>query len=149
MRADYARLAWLMANTAMCCAALLLRVIKRMGKWLKDAKYVNYLAFFNTEGLMAMGCWPHAVKKDSNYFWHERFECNVSQELMHPVFPFLPELKLRLEEVGTADPSMDSIIQVLEYLAVVLVQDAVELLAELKFAEHPVHQHLMVNDKFR
>lgn len=68
---------------------------------------------------------------------------------MHLVFPFLPELKLRLEEVGTADPSMDSILQVLEYLAVVLVQDAVELLAEDKFAEHPVHQHLMGNDNFR
>jgi hypothetical protein len=138
-----------MTNTAMCCAALLLQVIKRMGKWLKEAMYVNYLAFFKTEGLMAMCCWPHAEKKDFNYFWHERFECNVSQELMHLVFPFLPELKLRLEQVGTADPSMDSIVQVLEYLAVVLVQDAVELLAEDKFAEHPVHQHLMENDKFR
>lgn len=78
-----------MPNIAMCCAALLLQVIKRMGKWLKEAMYVNYLAFFKTEGLMAMGCWPHAAKKDFNYFWHERFECNVSQEADAPCLPLL------------------------------------------------------------
>jgi hypothetical protein len=55
--------AWLMPNTAMCCAALLLQVIMRIGKWLKEAMYVNCLAFFKTEGLMAMGCWPHAGKE--------------------------------------------------------------------------------------
>lgn len=135
----------------LCCYPALssLQVIKRMGKWVKEAMYVNYLAFFKTEGLLAMGCWPHAEKKDFSHFWHERFECNVSQELMHLVLPFLPELKLRLAQVGNADPSMDSIIQVLEYLAVVLIQDAVELLSQDKWADHPVHQHLMENAKFK
>jgi hypothetical protein len=64
------------------------------------------------------------------------------------VFPFLSELKSRLEEVPQVLPSMKSMVEVLEFLAVVLVQDAVELLSLGEFPEHPVHQFLMDEPEF-
>jgi hypothetical protein len=64
------------------------------------------------------------------------------------VFPFLRELKRRLEEVAKVTPSMRSMVEVLEFLAVVLLQDAVELLSEGSFTEHPVHQLLMGEPEF-
>jgi hypothetical protein len=64
------------------------------------------------------------------------------------VFPFLAELKSRLEEVAQVQPSMKSMVEVLEFLAVVLVQDAVELLSEDLFPEHPVHQYLLDEPEF-
>jgi hypothetical protein len=64
------------------------------------------------------------------------------------VFPFLPELKCRLAEVPKVEPSMKSMVEVLEFVAVVLLQDAVELLAEGRFTEHPVHEYLMENPEF-
>jgi hypothetical protein len=65
------------------------------------------------------------------------------------VFPFLTELKDRLEELDEVLPSMKSLVDVLEYLAVVLVQDAVALLAEGKFKDHPVHELLEHNEVFQ
>jgi hypothetical protein len=49
----------------------------RMGKWLHQAMYSHYLAFFKTDGLLAMADWPHAQAKDFGHFWHERFEIDV------------------------------------------------------------------------
>eukprot|EP00882_Tetradesmus_deserticola_P023008 GHRQ01025033.1.p2 GENE.GHRQ01025033.1~~GHRQ01025033.1.p2 ORF type:complete len:233 (+),score=98.32 GHRQ01025033.1:693-1391(+) len=114
-------------------------VIMRMGKWLHQAMYTHYLTFFKTEGLLAMGEWPHAQAKDFGHFWHERFEINVPEHVLSTVYPFLKELKERLLRVGAVLPSMKSIVEVLEFLAVVLVQDAVELLSQELFTEHPVH----------
>jgi hypothetical protein len=64
------------------------------------------------------------------------------------VFPFLAELKSRLEEVAKVQPSMKSMVEVLEFLAVVLVQDTVELLSEGEFPEHTVHEYLMEEPEF-
>jgi hypothetical protein len=114
-----------------CCVLLLvLQVIKRMGKWLHDAMYTNYLSFFKTEGLLAMGGWPHAERKDFGHFYAERFDALVKELLMHMVFPFIPDVKQRLAGLERPDPSMKSIVEVLEYLAVVVVQDAMQLLSE-------------------
>lgn len=43
---------------------------------------------------------------------------------------------------------MTSMVEVLEFLAVVLIQDAVELLSLGKFTEHPVHMQLMEDPVF-
>ncbi len=120
----------------------------RMGKWLHQAMYTHYLSFFKTEGLLAMGGWPHAQMKDFGHYWHERFEINVPEHMLHQVFPFLHELKERLEEIAQPTQSMKSSVEVLEYLAVVLVQDAVELLSEGRFTDHPVHQQLQEDPVF-
>jgi hypothetical protein len=77
--------------------------------------------------------------------------CSPSMLVCWPalqVFPFLAELKSRLEEVAKVTPSMRSMVEVLEFLAVVLVQDAVELLSEGRFTEHPVHELLMSEPEF-
>ena len=119
-----------------------------MGKWLHQAMYTHYLSFFKTEGLLAMGNWPHAQLKDFGHYWHERFELNVPEHLLHVVFPFLREFKERLEEIDVVQPSMKSMVEVLEYLAVVLVQDAVELLSQERYTEHPVHVRLLEGPDF-
>jgi hypothetical protein len=72
-----------------------LQVIMRMGKWLHQAMYTHYLAFFKTEGLLAMGEWPHAQQKDFGHFWHERFEINVPDWLIHRVSGVLCSLPYR------------------------------------------------------
>ena len=64
------------------------------------------------------------------------------------VFPFLSVLKDRLQDVDEVLPSMKSLVAVLEYLAVVLVQDAVALLAEGKCKAHPVHELLVQDELF-
>eukprot|EP00775_Hariotina_reticulata_P005326 gene5326-5562_t len=123
-------------------------VILRMGKWLHQAMYTHYLSFFKTEGLLAMGRWPHAQKKDFSHFWHERFEMDIPSSMLSLVFPFLPELKKQLEEVPKVLPSMTSVVDVLEFLAVVLVTDAVDLLSRGKFMDHPVHRLLLDDPVF-
>lgn len=70
--------------------------------------------------------------------------CVVTQ-----VYPFLPELKQQLEEVAVVLPSMSSIVYVLEFLAVVLVTDAVDLLSRDKFLSHPVHILLLEDPMFQ
>lgn len=57
----------------------------RMGKWLHQAMYTHYLSFFKTEGLLAMGGWPHAQLKDFLHFWHERGEINVPEHMLYQV----------------------------------------------------------------
>jgi len=58
------------------------QVILRMGHWLHQAMYTHYLAFFKTEGLLAMGGWPHAQAKDFTHFWHERFEMDIPASML-------------------------------------------------------------------
>jgi hypothetical protein len=53
-----------------------------------------------------------------------------------------------LEEMQVKPPSAKSMVDVLEYLAVVLVQDAVELLSEDKYTDHPLHRFLMADEFF-
>lgn len=59
------------------------------------------------------------------------------------VYPFLPVLKQQLKEVPVVLPSMNSLVDVLQFLAVVLITDAVDLLSRDKFLDHPVHQLLL------
>lgn len=119
-----------------------------MGKWLRQAMYTHYLSLFKTEGLLAMGDWPYAQQKDFAHFWSERFELHVAQYLIDLVFPFLKGFSSSLEQMEVKPPSARSMVDVLEFLAVVLVQDAVELLSEDKYMDHPLHTYLMADEVF-
>lgn len=120
-----------------------------MGKWLRQAMYTHYLSFFKTEGLLAMGDWPYAQQKDFSHFWAERFELHVAEYFIDLVFPFLKGFRSSLEQMEAKPLSAKSMVDVLEFLAVVLVQDAVELLSQGKYPEHPMHQYLMNDELFR
>jgi len=52
-------------------------------------------------------------------------------------------LKQQLKEVPVVLPSMNSLVDVLQFLAVVLITDAVDLLSRDKCLDHPVHQLLL------
>lgn len=75
------------------------QVILRMGKWLHQAMYTHYLSFFKTEGLLAMGGWPHAQNKDFSHFWHERFEMDIPASMLSLV-------SVMLQCVLTSKPTM-------------------------------------------
>lgn len=81
-------------------------------------------------------------------FWHARFMVEVCSELVLWAFPFLPTLRANVEQLGSeAGPSMKAVVKALEFLGVVAIQDALELVD--KYSSHPVHIRLMGNDRFR
>lgn len=117
------------------------QTIARMGKWIYQAMYKSYLMFFKVEGLLAVAGWPGAAVKDFNRFWAPRFLAEVPLELIDHVMPWLKGLKAAVAALGSsASPSMRSVAEACEYLAVVSIQDALELAS--KYPDHPVHQHL-------
>ena len=135
----------------------MLQTIQRLGRWLRDALYKSYLRFFKPDGLLSLGGWPGAAQKRfERAFWHERFMVEVPEELIYWVYPFLKDIEEDLKVLGSkAKNSMKSIKEVLQYLAVVLVQDALELTSmeqegsRFIFNDHPVHKLLMEHQLFR
>lgn len=115
-----------------------LQVIGRQGSWLKAAMYKNYLRFFDTRALLGLGDWPEGTQGNLSMYWHERFQMQVPEELITLLFPFLPDLEATVAEMGkAANISVRAVPVMLRTLAVVLVQDALEV-AEL-FSHQPVH----------
>ena len=124
----------------MCCC--LVQVIARAGRWLGDAMYKSYLHFYKPEGLLGSGDWP--IDKPHALFWAPRFMMVIPQRLVHLIYPFLPALQQKIASLGSAArPSHLAVPKVLQYLGVVLVQDALELAEE--FPDDPVHR-LLLND---
>lgn len=81
-------------------------------------------------------------------FWHERFMVQVPTELVHVLMPWLGKFRQRVESMGkTAGPSRRSVLEACEYLANVVVQDALEL-CDI-YPEHPVHVLLKQQSSFR
>jgi hypothetical protein len=134
-----------------------LQTIHRLGRWLKQALYKSCLRFFKPDGLLSLGGWPDAVQKRfERAFWAERFLAPVCQELVHVVYPFLPRLEEELQQLGSAaKTSMRSIVEVLRYLGVVAVQDALDLTCEeaggktYVYTDHPVHRLLLADPRFQ
>ena len=67
--------------------------IARVGKWnLKDLQ-VSYLNYYALDALIALGGWEGAANKDFGQFFHERFQQEVPDELIHALFPNLRGLQ--------------------------------------------------------
>lgn len=95
---------------------------------------------------MAVAGWDAAAGLET--FFHERFCVDVPESLKEVVYPFMPGFAEAVRELGRdADPSMQSMVLVLNYLATVLVQDSLELAEEA--AENPVHKLLLANAEFK
>jgi hypothetical protein len=123
------------------------QIIQRLGRWQMTALQKSYLTFFKPEGLLVLAGWKEAAQKDFSKFWTERFCVDVPSVLVEAVFPFLRELSSQVEALGpAASTSMRSLPQVLQYLAVVLVQDALELAKE--YPAHPVNVLLKTHPAF-
>lgn len=135
-------------NPAANVLGTIVQIIQRLGRWQLNALQKSYLTFFKPEGLLVLAGWKEAAQKDFGKFWTERFCVDVPSELVEAVFPFLRELTSQVEALGAAaTTSMRSLPQVLQYLAVVLVQDACELARA--YPAHPVNVHLMRQETFR
>jgi hypothetical protein len=127
-----------------------LQSIERMGRWANKALYRSYLQFYSPDALLTLAGWPEAAQKVFNRFWAERFHIAVSSSMVAIVFPFLPGLKDKVDKMGkAAGPSMRSLVAVLEYLAVVVIQDAIQFAADGAYRNHPVHAYLFGHDCFR
>lgn len=128
----------------------MLQSIERMGRWSAKALFRSYLQFYAPDALLTLAGWPEAAQKVFNRFWAERFHVAVSDNMVAIVFPFLPGLKDKVLKMGKeAGPSMRSLVAVLEYLAVVVIQDAVQFAADQRFCNHPVHEFLFGHPCFR
>ena len=115
---------------------------------MKAAMYKNYLAFFDALALLSLGDWPEGESGNKGMFWHPRFHMSVSDDLVHLLFPFLRALEKTVADMGhRANISVRALPVVLRTLAIVVVQDALEL-AE-KFSEHPVHAMLLEDAAFQ
>lgn len=123
----------------------LLQTIARFGRWLRDALHQSYLRFFKPDGLMAVAGWD--TTEGLGTYFQERFCVEVPQILKEVVFPFMPGFAKAVKELGlSADPSMQSMVPLLDYLATVVVQDSLELAEE--FPENPVHKLLLHEEEF-
>jgi len=72
---------------------------------------------------------------------------DVSKELTDIAMPFVKVLRAQVETMGkAAKTSARSVLKALEFLAIVLVPDALELV-EL-YPNHPVHKFLMAKPQF-
>ena len=123
------------------------QTIARMGRWLRQAMYKSYLKFFRAEGLLAAGGW--SIEKPHGFFYDARFLVDVPNELVDLVFPFLKHLKMTVDKMtatASARPSVKSVVLLLEYLGIVLVQDSL-VLAE-QFPDDPIHELLSTSPTF-
>ena len=119
-----------------------MQVIARAGHWLPDAMHKSYLKFYKPEQLLASGEWP--IDKPHALFWAPRFMMQVPERLIDLIFPFLRPLQQKVASMGSAArPSHQAVPKVLHYLAIALIQDALEL-AE-RFPDDPAHK-LLLND---
>ncbi|KAK9868889.1 hypothetical protein WJX84_000649 [Apatococcus fuscideae] len=92
--------------------------IARMGRWLRQAMYKSYLKFFRAEGLLAAGGW--SIEKPHGFFYDASYRfCTTLSE---------------------------SVVLLLEYLGIVLVQDSL-VLAE-QFPDDPIHELLSTSPTF-
>ena len=116
--------------------------------WVKAAMYKNYLAFFDIVALLTLGEWPEGEKGNTTMYWNERFHMCVCEELQRLLFPFLPALEATVAGMGRrANISVRAVPVVLRSLAVVVVQDALELAETMN--QHPVHARLLEDGNFQ
>ncbi len=72
----------------------------------------------------------------------------VPAELVDVLMPWLPNFKQQVQDMGkAAGPSRRSVLESCEYLANVVVQDAMELCDA--HPTHPVHALLLGHQRFR
>ena len=124
--------------------------IERSGRWVNKALYRSYLQFYSPYALLTLAGWPEAAQKVFNKFWAERFHIAVTADLVDAAFPFLQGLKAVISNMGkAAGPSVRSVVAALEYLAVVVIQDAIQFAADGAYCNHPVHAYLFRQEGFR
>lgn len=122
--------------------------IQRHGGWLRDALNKSYLVLFDTKALLGLGDWEEGALGNLTMFWHERFHNEVPEELIALLFPFLPDLEKTVRDMrAAANISVSSVPVVLRSLAMVLVQDALELAEAMP--ENTVHAMLLEHDTFQ
>ena len=130
---------------------LLQQVIQRIGAWLLDPFGTAYIVpGFTAEALLALALWPGAAQKDFTGYWAERFHAAVPEELVQLLMPGLAALEQAVAAATAAGkPSAvaDNLARLLRMLAVVVVQDALELAD--RYPDNPVHRMLLQNDRFK
>lgn len=103
---------------------------------------------FDTKALLGLGDWPEGTTGNLTMFWHERFHNEVPEELIVLIYPFLPALETTVRDMGpAANISVSAVPVVLRSLAVVVVQDALELIHSMP--DNPAHKLLAVHPTFQ
>lgn len=126
-----------------------LETLRRMGRWQYDTMIPHCLEFFKPSGLLAAANWPGVNTNEFHIFWHERFMASTPRELVLLLFPFLPNLQMAITELGKkASFSMQASPRLLEYVAKIVIQDAVAGMCD-KYPEHDVHRLLLTSAVFR
>jgi hypothetical protein len=125
--------------------------IERAGRWGgHKALQQSYLQFYTPDALLTLAGWEEGAQKVFDRYWAERFHIAVTNEMVAIVFPFLPGLKAVVDDMGKqAGPSARSVVAVLEYLAVVAIQDMVQMASEGAYTNHPAHAYMLQHECFR
>ena len=90
-----------------------------------------------------------SIEKPQGFYYDPRFLVDIPTKLVDLVFPFLKPLKKTVAEMAktaSARPSVKSVVALLEYLGIVLVQDS--LVLSRQFPDDPIHQMLSVSSTF-
>ena len=107
--------------------------------------------------MLAAGGWPEPTTDAGRAsFFAGRFLLHPTAAIINVIYPCLEQLRGRAEELlaqrGKVLPSVRSMISVLEYLAVVVFQDALELAdtyEEAGVSSNPCLQRLLNHPDFR
>jgi hypothetical protein len=132
--------------------------IERAGNWVQSAGDMqrSYLVNWNPQLVVALAGFRGAAEHNYNLHFEPRFSVGVPEDLVDFYYPFLPGLRARLaaeRESGRKVPtSAASMLALLEYLARVGVQDALDIV-ELYYdseteARNPVLARLMAHASF-
>ncbi|WIA17347.1 hypothetical protein OEZ85_014210 [Tetradesmus obliquus] len=128
-----------------------LEVIQRIGAWLLDPFGTAYIVpGFTAEALLALAFWAGAAQKDFTGYWAERFMVAVPEELIQLLMPGMAALEAAVAAAiaaGKPDAVAANLAKLLRMLAVVAVQDALELAAG--YPGNPVHKMLLQHERFK
>jgi hypothetical protein len=133
--------------------------IDRIGSWLATASDSarSYLAHYNPQAVIAAAGFRGAAEHNYGLHFEPRFSVGVPDVLVDFYYPFLPDQRARLAAVrargGKVPTSAASMVAVLEYLARVGVQDALDIVElyygpEAEGSRNPVVERLMGHPAF-
>jgi hypothetical protein len=126
-------------------------VIQRIGAWLLDPFGTAHIVpGLTAEALLALAFWSGAAQKDFTGYWAESFHAAVPEELVQLLMPGLAALEREIaaaRAAGKPSALADNLARLLRMLAVVVVQDALELAD--RYPDNPVHRMLLRNARFK
>lgn len=131
--------------------------IQAFGGWNLNQMQLHYLLTgLKPLTMMIAGGWPVGNPHNLDQYWRPNMMVLPPAELIYLLMPWLATLEQRVKDADKAGQSVKTsargLLQLLPYLATVVIQDALELCSppyREAYRKNPVHRLLMQSETFR